>query len=84
MDGERPSLLFGLSYENLARLCAGEPIVIETSLPNSEGGLGLEGGPTVILCAGETEQSLLADLQAVPGFIVDELHTRLENGELLR
>lgn len=61
-DG-RPFVLLGLSHENVARLFADEPIVVITSLPPDKG-VGLEGGPDIILIAGTTEEEMEARLRA--------------------
>lgn len=59
----RPAVLLGLAHENVARLFAEEPIVVDTAAP-PPAGLGLDGGITVIIIAGETEQSMVDKLRA--------------------
>ena len=57
-DGEEPDVLFlGLSGENITRLVAGEPILIngaETGLPQLK----------IIVHYGKTEQAILDELRA--------------------
>lgn len=62
-DEERRLLLVGLSETNLRRLRAGEPIVLHAG---THGG-AVPAGLTVILCAGETEGALVAQLEAIVG-----------------
>lgn len=50
-DGRRLVVL-GLSRQNCELLLEGKPIKVET--PD----LGIVDGPTIMLCAGETEESL--------------------------
>lgn len=50
-DG-RPLLIVGLSRENTTRLHAGEPIQFDSSR------FGIEGGPVLMLLAGETEADI--------------------------
>jgi hypothetical protein len=54
--------LFGLTKENVTRLMAGEPIVVTLNEH------GLQGPPlSIVLCYGETEESLALELQELIG-----------------
>jgi hypothetical protein len=61
-DG-RDLILLGLSHENVARLFADEPIVVRTAEPGPRG-VGLEGGPVVVLVAGSTEDAIVESMRA--------------------
>lgn len=56
MHNGRPFMLFGLSHENLSRLVADEPIMID----------GAEFGvdATVVIMAGKTEDDIAAQIKA--------------------
>jgi hypothetical protein len=53
-----PLILLGLSYENVARLFADEPIVVRTSRPAPDG-IGLDGGPVI----GPTEDAIMTSMR---------------------
>ncbi len=55
--GGKPALILGLSGENMTRLMAGEPIMLDTAA------LGLPE-MTVVVVGGRTEDAILADLRA--------------------
>lgn len=58
-DGSgRPIIFFGLSHENLSRLVADEPILIDLAE------LGFKGLPRVCIFAGKTEDDMAAQLKA--------------------
>lgn len=56
-------IVLGLSHENVARLFADEPIVIHTAAPGPAG-VGLDGGPVVVIIAGSDERSIVDRLVA--------------------
>lgn len=65
--------LFGITKENVTRLMAGEPISIRLNEH------GLQGPPiSIILCYGETEESLALELQEFigPATTVTDRRTR--------
>lgn len=55
--GGKPMLILGLSGENMTRLMAGEPIMLDAAA------LGLPD-MTVVVVGGRTEDSITADLRA--------------------
>lgn len=63
--GGRPALVLGLSGENVTRLMAGEPCLVDTA--------SIRGGQVelpvlrVLLVGGRTEQTILAELQSAGG-----------------
>lgn len=57
----RAHILLGLTQEDIAHLCAGEPIVVETA-PFPPDGLGVPGGPVISIIAGGTEDEILTAL----------------------
>lgn len=57
-DGQ-PLLLLGLSGENMARLVAGEPILIRAEELASLGVPAVQ----VVICYGKTESAILKELQ---------------------
>lgn len=63
-DG-RPMLLLGLTGENMTRLMAGEPIMVDTD----QLGLPFAGLPSmvVVLIGGKSEDSIAADLHRALG-----------------
>jgi hypothetical protein len=58
-DGQ-PLLLLGLSEENMARLVAGEPILIRAEELVALGVPAMQ----VVICYGKTEAAILKDLRA--------------------
>lgn len=54
--GGKPALILGLSGENMARLMAGEPIMLDAAT------LGLPE-MTVVVVGGRTEDAIVADLR---------------------
>lgn len=54
--GGKPTLILGLSGENMTRLMAGEPIMLDTAA------LGLPE-MTVVVVGGRTEDAITADLR---------------------
>jgi hypothetical protein len=56
MLGGKPMLILGLSGENMTRLMAGEPIMLDTAA------LGLPE-MTVVVCGGRTEVAITAELR---------------------
>lgn len=63
--GGKPALILGLSGENMTRLMAGEPIMLDTAA------LGLPE-MTVVICGGRTEDAITADLR-VHGLLPPEV-----------
>jgi hypothetical protein len=63
-DGQ-PLLLLGLSEENMARLVAGEPILIRAEELVALGVPAMQ----VVICYGKTEAAILKELRAlkIPG-----------------
>jgi hypothetical protein len=57
VHNEKPLLILGLSGENVTRLMAGEPILLDTAP------LGLPE-MSVVVVGGRTEQAILDDLRA--------------------
>ena len=70
--GKRKLVLLGLSRLNCERLLAGKPIHIHLSE------LGVTG-PEVIICAGETEETIIKELEAV-GMIPATAATKPKQG----
>lgn len=57
-----PMILLGLSHENVARLCADQPILVCTALP-PPAGLSMTDGPDIILVVGSDERAIVAKLR---------------------
>jgi hypothetical protein len=62
-DG-RPLVMLGLTHDNLARLVAREPIVVDTA------DVGIDDGPWICLFAGAEDEAGLAMLLANSGMRV--------------
>lgn len=68
----RALVVFGVTSENVARLFADEPIVVYTDAPPPEG-VGLDGGPVVVLVAGTDEDTIVATMCAA-GLPIEVVH----------
>lgn len=71
-DGE-DLVVLGLSHENVARLFADEPILIRTALPGPAG-VGLEGGPVIVILAGTDEHEMVDKLVAAGLVGPEDIH----------
>lgn len=60
--GTRTLIGLGLSRRNTERLLAGEPIRVKVDAPLPEG-LALPLAIDIVLCGGETEATIAADIQ---------------------
>lgn len=70
VDGQgRPVLFLGLSHENLSRLVADEPIVVDPAE------LGVDG-PRICIFAGKTEDDMVAHIKAAGVRIHEERDSR--------
>jgi hypothetical protein len=78
-DG-RDLVLLGLSHENVARLFADEPIVVPTSAPGPRG-IGLDGGPVVVIVAGSDEDAIVESLRAA-GLEAEQLYDERGEGDV--
>jgi len=71
LDG-RDMVLLGLTHENVARLFADEPLHVATSAPGPDG-LGLTGGPDIVIVVGADEDAILEAMRAA-GVAPERVH----------
>ena len=70
--GSRNLVVLGLTDQNLERMRNGEPVQIDTSQPTPEG-VGLAGGPVLLLFAEKDEAMVLRRLHQA-GAVDEETH----------